>query len=176
MVTRRHNVTAWIHANYVNKNTKFGSRYTFFHSGIYLELLPVMNRAFPSVSICGIIPCSVNIEVCLIIKDLLHARLSFYLQQYTVATQWQFADTYCAAEVPWFTYRSVFGIYPLAFVVDLAPEEAYLTHRGRDKIDAILQAALSKLFSCMKMYEFRLRFHRRSFPTIQWTVFHHWFR
>ena len=35
-----------------------------------------------------------------------------------------------------------------------------LTHWDRDKIDAILQTTFSNGFSWMKMYEFRLTFHR----------------
>ena len=37
--------------------------------------------------------------------------------------------------------------------------KTYLTHRGRDKIANISLTTFSKAFSCMKMYEFRLRFH-----------------
>ena len=36
----------------------------------------------------------------------------------------------------------------------------HLTHWGRDEMPAILQATFSKTFSWMKMYEFRLRFHK----------------
>ena len=51
-----------------------------------------------------------------------------------------------------------------------------LTHRGRDKMAAILQAIFSKAFSWMKMYEFRLRFHWSLFLRVQLTIFQHWFR
>ena len=39
-----------------------------------------------------------------------------------------------------------------------------LTHWGRDKMAAISQTAFSNVFSLMKMYEFRLRFHWSLFP------------
>ena len=52
----------------------------------------------------------------------------------------------------------------------------YLTHWGRDKIDAISQTACSSAFSWMKMFEFHLRFHWSLFLRVQLTIFHHWFR
>ena len=50
-----------------------------------------------------------------------------------------------------------------------------LTHWGRDKMDAISQTT-STAFSWMKMFEFRLKFHRSLFPVVQLTIFQHWFR
>ena len=52
----------------------------------------------------------------------------------------------------------------------------HLTHRGRDKMDAIAQTRVSSAFSWMKMYEFRLRFHWNSFLRVELTIFQHWFR
>ena len=52
----------------------------------------------------------------------------------------------------------------------------HLTRWGRDKIDAIVQTTFSNTFSWMKIYEFRLRFHRSLFLRVQLTIFHHWFR
>ena len=40
---------------------------------------------------------------------------------------------------------------------------SYLTHWGRDKMAAISQTTFSNVFSWMKTYEFRLRFHWHSF-------------
>ena len=53
---------------------------------------------------------------------------------------------------------------------------AMLTHWGRDEIDAISQTTLPNAFSWMKMYRFRLIFHRTLFPGIQLSIFHHWVR
>ena len=44
-----------------------------------------------------------------------------------------------------------------------------LTHRGRDKMDAIFQTTVSNAISWMKMFKLRLKFHRRPRPLIfQW--------
>ena len=51
-----------------------------------------------------------------------------------------------------------------------------LTHWGRDKIDAISQTTFSNVFSSMKMFEFRLRFHWSLFLRVELTIFQHWFR
>ena len=51
-----------------------------------------------------------------------------------------------------------------------------LTHRGWDKMAAIWQTTFSNVFSWMKMYEFRLRFHWSLFLRFQSTIFQHWFR
>ena len=50
-----------------------------------------------------------------------------------------------------------------------------LTHWGRDKMDAIFQTTFSNAFSCMKMYEFRWRFHWSLFLGFQLTISQHWF-
>ena len=50
------------------------------------------------------------------------------------------------------------------------------THLGRDKMAAVSQTMFSKAFSWMKMYEFRLKFHRGLFLRFQLTIFQHWFR
>ena len=39
-----------------------------------------------------------------------------------------------------------------------------LTHWGRDKMNNILQTTFSNVFSSMKMFEFRLKFHWSLFP------------
>ena len=52
----------------------------------------------------------------------------------------------------------------------------WLTHWGRDKMDAISQTTFSNGFSWMKMFEFRLKFHWILVLRVQLTVFHHWFR
>ena len=51
-----------------------------------------------------------------------------------------------------------------------------LTHWGRDEMNNISQTTFSNVFSSMKMFEFRLKFHWSLFPRIQLTIFHHWFR
>ena len=51
-----------------------------------------------------------------------------------------------------------------------------LTHWGRDKMAAIFQTTFSNAFSWMKMFKFLLRFHWSLFPSVQLTIFQHWFR
>ena len=51
-----------------------------------------------------------------------------------------------------------------------------LTHWGRDKMAAVSQTMFSNIFSWMKMYEFRLKFHWSLFLRFQLTIFKHWFR
>ena len=48
---------------------------------------------------------------------------------------------------------------------------AYLTHWGRDKMDAISQTTLSSAFSWMKMLEFQLRYHWSLFLKAKLTIF-----
>ena len=55
-------------------------------------------------------------------------------------------------------------------------KKKFLTHWGRDKMDAISQTVFSNAFSWMKMCEFCLRFHWSLFLRVQLTIFHHWFR
>ena len=52
----------------------------------------------------------------------------------------------------------------------------YLTHWGRDKMDAISHTTFSNAFSWMKMFEFLSKFHWSLFPRVQLRIFHHWFR
>ena len=54
--------------------------------------------------------------------------------------------------------------------------KAYLTHWGRDQIDAISQTTFSNAFLGMKMNEFRLGFHWSLFLRFELTIFQHWFR
>ena len=51
-----------------------------------------------------------------------------------------------------------------------------LTHWGRDKMAANLQTTLSKAFSWMKVFEFRLKFHWGLFLRVQLSIFQLWFR
>ena len=53
---------------------------------------------------------------------------------------------------------------------------SYITHWGRDKIDAISQTAFSNAFSSMKMFEIRFQFHWNLFLRVQLTIFQNWFR
>ena len=41
---------------------------------------------------------------------------------------------------------------------------------------AIFQTIFSNVFSCIKMFEFRLEFHQSLFLMFQMTINHHWFR
>ena len=45
-----------------------------------------------------------------------------------------------------------------------------------DKMAAIFQTTLPNAFSWMKMFEYRLRFHRSLFISVQLIIFQHWFR
>ena len=51
-----------------------------------------------------------------------------------------------------------------------------LTHRGRDKIAAILQMIFWNAFSWMKMYDLRLKYQWNLCVGVQLTIFQHWFR
>ena len=61
-------------------------------------------------------------------------------------------------------------------VLLLSVRQNWLTHWGRDKIDAISQTTFSNAFSWMKMHEFRLRFHWSLFLRFELTIFQYWFR
>ena len=50
-----------------------------------------------------------------------------------------------------------------------------LTHWGRDKMADILQTTFSNAFSCLKMYEFGLRFHWNLFLRFKLTISQQWF-
>ena len=52
----------------------------------------------------------------------------------------------------------------------------FLTHWGRDKMDAISQTTISSAFSWIKISKFRLKFHWSLFLRVQLTIFQHWFR
>ena len=52
----------------------------------------------------------------------------------------------------------------------------FLTHWGRDEINAVFQMAYSNVFSWMKMYCFRLKFHWSLFSRAQLTRSQHWFK
>ena len=51
-----------------------------------------------------------------------------------------------------------------------------LTHWGRNEMNNISQTTFSNVFSSMKMFEFRLKFHWSLFPRVQLTIIQHWFR
>ena len=51
-----------------------------------------------------------------------------------------------------------------------------LTHWGRDKMAAIFHTTFSNVFSWMKMYELRTKFHWSLFQRFQLTIFQHWFK
>ena len=50
------------------------------------------------------------------------------------------------------------------------------THWGRDKTAAISKTTFSNVFSWMKIYEFRSRFHWSLFLRFKLTISQHWFR
>ena len=52
----------------------------------------------------------------------------------------------------------------------------WLTHWGRDKMDAISQTTFSSAFSWIKMFEFRQKFHWSLFLRVKLTMFHHCLR
>ena len=51
-----------------------------------------------------------------------------------------------------------------------------LTHSNRDEIDNISQTTFSNVFSSMKMFELRLKFHWSLFLRVQLPIFQHWLR
>ena len=73
-------------------------------------------------------------------------------------------------------FRLTFTVLLITIVPPYALEYIHLTHCGWDKMATISQATFSNAFSCMKMFEFRLIFHRSLFLRFELTIFHHWFR
>ena len=70
-------------------------------------------------------------------------------------------------------------ISPLSWVTRFPwqrARNAMLTHWGRDKMDAISQTTFWNVFSWIKIYEFRLRFHWNLFLRFKSTIIPHWFR
>ena len=55
-------------------------------------------------------------------------------------------------------------------LVDNVYLEEILTHWGRDEMNNISQTTFSNVFSSMKMFQFRLKFHWRLFPRVQLTI------
>ena len=51
-----------------------------------------------------------------------------------------------------------------------------MTHLDRHQMGAISHTTFSNVFSWMKMYKLRSKFHRSLFPRVQFTIFQHWFR
>ena len=79
------------------------------------------------------------------------------------------------------------GMYPSAYIIYVSSVSAanwrfrdqrhqHLTHWRRDKMAAIFQTKFSNAFFWMKIYTFRLRCHWILFPSVQLTIFQHWFR
>ena len=64
------------------------------------------------------------------------------------------------------------SILTVSFMIN----QHWLTHWGRDKMDAISQTTFSNACSWMKMFEFRLKFHWSLFSRVQLTISQHWFR
>ena len=60
--------------------------------------------------------------------------------------------------------------------MDLGVWETLLTHRGRNKMEAISQMIFWSTFSWLEMFEFRLKFHWSVLLRVQLTIFQHWFR
>ena len=52
----------------------------------------------------------------------------------------------------------------------------HLIHWGRDKMAAIFRTTFTNVFSWMKMYKFRLKFHCSLFQRVQLRISQHWFR
>ena len=79
----------------------------------------------------------------------------------------------CWAPCKWLTVGSAGA----CFMVVLIPvKRVILTHRGRDKMDAISQTTFSSAFSSMKMVVFWLNFHWNMFTRVQLIIIQHWFR
>ena len=72
----------------------------------------------------------------------------------------------------WITARQTMG-YDYSSLPD---SKGFVTHWGRDEMNNISQTTFSNVFSAMKMFEFRLKFHWSLFPRVQLTIFQHWFR
>ena len=53
---------------------------------------------------------------------------------------------------------------------------SFKAHWSRDKMATIFQMTFSNAFSWIKMYKFRLIFDWSLFPSVQSTIFRHWFR
>ena len=63
-------------------------------------------------------------------------------------------------------YNTGWSIYTKKCRCNVLTYPTFLTHWGRDKIDAISQTTFSSAFSWMKMCDFRLKFHRSLFPRV----------
>ena len=72
--------------------------------------------------------------------------------------------------------KMLFGVVRHPGLGDKPLPEPMLTHGGRDKMAATSQPTFSNAFCCMKMYEFRLKFHRSLFLGVELTLFQHWLR
>ena len=71
---------------------------------------------------------------------------------------------------------NICGTNSSKLVVPINPTFIWLTHWGRDKMDAVSQTIFSNAFSWMKIYAFRLKFHWGLFLRVKLTIFQHWFR
>ena len=60
-----------------------------------------------------------------------------------------------------------------AYMLPLCPS---IKNWGPNIMAAIFQTAFSNAFSWIKIYQFRILFHWSLFPSVQLTIFQHWFR
>ena len=81
-------------------------------------------------------------------------------------------DSHVGAETKWLPFfRRHFSTYFL--------EWKYMNfdqNWDRDKMAAVLQTTFLNIFSWMKIYEFRSKFHWNLFLRVQLTIFRHWHR
>ena len=73
-------------------------------------------------------------------------------------------------------YSHLFKFGIMCCMLSMLLMSSSLTHWGRDEMNNISQTTFSNVFSSMKMFEFRLKFHWSLFPRVQLTIFQHWFR
>ena len=82
-------------------------------------------------------------------------------------------------DLPWIMiFGHEGGDLPMIFMSDVLANYSFmhLNYWGRDKIGAISQTIFSSAFSWMKIFEFRLKFHRSLFQRVQLIISQHWFR
>ena len=84
-------------------------------------------------------------------------------------------ENMCNTDVGHIVFTSTCSLV-LCHIQGCQPLVTHLTHWGRDKITAISQTTHSNTFSCMKMFEFQLKFHWSLFLSLQLTIFQHWLR
>ena len=89
---------------------------------------------------------------------------------YHTSSKWRWS-IYCTSRKRRGTLRVIHKVEQNSPIVRKA-----LTHRGWDKMAAISQMTFSNVFSWIKMFEFRLRFHWSLFLRVQLTIFQLWCR